>query len=609
MKGRRASLPSPDFQPQTPWKVKDAVVVHISASTGIVSEWDFRKFPGADELSMHLATCLARKAGAGGTYRSTDSVAVAYGLLKQVSGIWANMEHPPTSAASLQPSHLSVLRLRFGGRSRTLRSLRSILSANPAPYSEAFRAALSSFRIPKNEGGKQESYPDSEFQKIWRTSLIDVRSARQRIRKNLVHLERWRAGTIDRSSDATAWERGRILDFIARHGDVLRNRDGRISYENMAKGGFITEAGSALYLSKVEAASFAVLLSILTGQNFGTLATAPASHHDTGLGEQPGTTIVNLVKPRRGKLRAHMAVPLQDTIPSWVPPAEADFSPGNKELLSARGIYLLLLELTRPARELGQSPSLFLWTGKTNSRGRMSIRSGLSHDTSVAWNDEHALTAENGQQLRLNWHRLRLTHLKQHGRPVAHTVQTLHRDYLIRDGGDLIRYQEIVSQTLEERVKAARQAMQLTLLTVEDLQAAQRDPDAAAKTLGIAAETLLDLLDKRLDTVLAACKNHDNGPYSPGRACQASFLLCAGCPCAVAMPHHLVMQVAAHDALLSRQKDTSPLVWVERFGAAWARLDELLRQYASEVVMSARMAVTEEHESVVTRLLNREMDV
>lgn len=608
MKGRRATLPPSEFRSQSPGKIKESIVVHISASTGLVTEWDFSTFPGPDELSLHLATCLARKAGPSGTYRSTDSVAVTYGLLKQISAIWADMEHPPASASALQPSHLSVLRLRFGGRSRTLRTLRNVLSANPAPYSEPFRAALSSFQIPKNDEGKHESYEDVEFQKIWRTALMDIRGARQRIRKNLKDLEDWRAGRIDSSADITAWERGRILDHIARRGDVLRNRDGRISYEKMAKGGFSTEASSALYLKRVEAASFAVLLSILTGQNFGTLASAPASHHDSGNKAHSGTTIVNLVKPRRGKHRAHMAVPLQDSVPSWVPPAEADYSPGNKELLSARGVYLLLLELTCPAREQSGSPLLFLWAGKTNASAPMSIRSGLSNDTSDAWNAEHPMSKESGQPFRLNWHRLRLTHLRQHGRPVAHTEQTLNRDYLIRDRGDLVRYQQIVAKTLEERVRAARQAMLLTLLTVDDLQAAQSDPDSAALALGITTEKLMDLLDKRLDTVLTACKDNDNGPYSPGKACQASFLLCAGCPCSVAMPHHLVMQVAAHDAILARQRDTSPLDWVERFGTAWARLDHLLGQYAPETVVSARLAVTEQHISVVTRLLNREMD-
>jgi hypothetical protein len=93
-----------------------------------------------------------------------------------------------------------------------------------------------------------------------------------------------------------------------------------------------------------------------------------------------------------------------------------------------------------------------------------------------------------------------------------------------------------------------------------------------------------------------------------GYACEASFLLCTDCPCAVALPRHLVVQIAAHDALLERQADISPLDWVERFGAAWARLADILGKYPQSAIETARPLIDEDTRSLVERLLNREMD-
>jgi hypothetical protein len=589
-------------------------VRHTSAATKVETTWDFRTLPLARPIVQHFARCFGVMAGPTGTYRSTNTVDRAYALLRRFAVFLSTLDPPPTRPQDLRPGHLMEFRLQVLSDPRKVGQLKRILFAHNDPYTDAFRAALVSSHGKRPRVKQRESYTDEEFRLLLTAAREDVRAARARIRRNLAHLDRWRRGGITEANDPVGWGLGQILDQIAREGDVPRwqssskNRGG-INYDLLARHGLLEAAVNALYLTKVEVAAFAVLLVALTGQNFSTLAEAPAAHHVTGDPHGQGTLLVELLKPRRGKYRAHMTVPLQTTIPSWVPLPEGGFTPGRKELLSGLGVYLLLLDLTQPARTLAGSDRLFGWFAQrgrgTEGRG---VKVGAPEDASEWWSDVKALKTADGKPLRLEYGRLRLTHLQHRNEPVAQTRATLHRDYLIKDGRDLVRYQRVVATTLAERIAAAQEAMRLTYLTAADLVEARRNPALIADRLGVSVATLKRLLEGRLDTVLAACRDNHNGPYTPGRACQASFLLCTECPCAVALPRHLVVQVAAHDALLERRADTTPLDWVERFGAAWARLADILGNHPQAAIGTARDQIDDDTRRLVERLLNRELD-
>jgi hypothetical protein len=221
-------------------------------------------------------------------------------------------------------------------------------------------------------------------------------------------------------------------------------------------------------------AAFLVLLIGLTGQNGGTIADAPAAHHraDAGAGGT-ATAIVELRKPRRGKRRSHMDVPLVD-LPDWVAVDQvaAGTITAKDELHSPFGVYMLLLELSEPARRLAGSDRLLVSWTCTGGGGIGGFRVGLVKHMVPTWGAEKAIAADPqpGKQaadpgvLEVNMARLRLTYLELHQTAVAHTEQVLANEYLGRNRGNLVAYQQLVARVLDERVAAAKASVLLATL-------------------------------------------------------------------------------------------------------------------------------------------------
>jgi hypothetical protein len=159
---------------------------------------------------------------------------------------------------------------------------------------------------------------------------------------------------VDRHADRNGWELGVLLDHVERFGDVPGIPNGPNPTKMVFRHGGTRHLMSLLHLPWRDAAAFLVLLIGLTGQNGGTIAAAPAAHHraDAGAGGT-ATAIVELRKPRRGKRRSHMDVPLVD-LPDWVAVDQAAVGTitAKDELHTPFGAYMLLLELTEPARRL-----------------------------------------------------------------------------------------------------------------------------------------------------------------------------------------------------------------------------------------------------------------
>lgn len=117
------------------------------------------------------------------------------------------------------------------------------------------------------------------------------------------------------------------------------------------------------------------------------------------------------------------------------------------------------------------------------------------------------------------------------------------------------------------------------------------------------------MLGGELDTVLAACVDHTNSPYTPtGEPCRASFLRCLDCPNARATPQHLPVQALALDALTVRRAELPPLEWARRFALPHAQLSDLLDRFPPATVAAARAEATEADRRLVARLLARELD-
>jgi hypothetical protein len=69
------------------------------------------------------------------------------------------------------------------------------------------------------------------------------------------------------------------------------------------------------------------------------------------------------------------------------------------------------------------------------------------------------------------------------------------------------------------------------------------------------------------------------------------------------------LQVLAHDRLAERRAEMTPLQWTQRFALSHAQLADLIAQHDEADVADARANTTDADRAVVTRFLNRELDL
>jgi hypothetical protein len=575
-------------------------------------DFDFASLSVATALRVSLAEAFAKVTGPAGTRRAGISAVGLMRDLRVFTGVLAGAAHPPESVADLAAAHADAFRLLVGADgARRLSSLRVLCRALPG-LPDSFAARLHApVRGPKTTS-RQDAYSRQEFERVAAAARGDVRAAADRIRHNRELLGHWRDGDVDPARDHAAWRRGQVLDHVDRHADVPRGPNGHSSAGDV---GGVRELVTALHLTMREVGAIAVLFACMTGQNASTLQRLPVGHHraDGHVPNAVGVVLVDLVKPRRGRHRAHLTVPLAD-LPGWLgapaqPPEE--MSP-HSQLHTPFGLYLLALELTASSRAvLGTDRLLVYWSvarGGGHGRGLW-----LAGDEFMPyWGRAHPIPADDPDQgpLALDSRRLRRTYVELRQKPVAHTEQTLASQYLLRNRRSLGDYQRVVARVLEEQVRRARAGCLALTLTAEEVAAARTDPDAVAARFHVDRPTLDRLLAGRLDTVLAACVDHTNGPHAPaGQPCTASFLLCLSCRCARVEPRHLPALVVARDALDERRADLDPLTWTLRFAAPHAQLTDLLEQFPLPAVAAARQDATEDDRRLVGRLLNRELDL
>jgi hypothetical protein len=199
---------------------------------------------------------------------------------------------------------------------------------------------------------------------------------------------------------------------------------------------------------------------------------------------------------------------------------------------------MLLHELAAPARRILGSDQLLVWWAGTGHRGA-GLRTRLHSELVRAWSREHdlptdAATATPGgiEQLEVSLSRLRLTYNELQQRPVAHTDKTLANEYLVRNRGNLAKYQRVVADTLAEQVTTATTRGRLRTLSEQEVAEAREHPARVAARHGMDTITLQHMLAGELDTVLSACIDHTNSPHAPaGQPCGASFMLCLSCRC------------------------------------------------------------------------------
>ncbi|BAD60615.1 hypothetical protein PNF1_900 (plasmid) [Nocardia farcinica IFM 10152] len=583
---------------------------------------DFMCLPVPRELRNWFATAAAGATRPSGPRRTATSASDIVSTFLRFARYLAGLDNPPLSPNGLRAVHLDGYILSGGVGTtlhRDLATLRSVLRFAPDVPAE-FAARLSTARVAKNDE-RETSYTEAEFNRILAHARSQLRAAARRIRAANRLLEHWRADRVDQVTDAQRWELGWLLDYVDREGDVPRAGAVQPAAGKAHQAAVVSRHGGSstvlahLYPTYLEIGAAVALMIGLTGHNLGTIRAATVHHHrtDADTGAAP-TILVDWLKPRRGTRRAAMTVPLQDLTPDGARPA------GRDDLTTPFGLYTLLLELGHRVRAKTGSDGLFVaFTHKGNGKGRdiAGFRVQVPKSILLFWGEDAKLPTDIADPdtsapavLRVRSRRLRLTFLERYQRPVAHTEITLVNEYLARNRGNLAEYQQVVADVLSEQVAKARTAATIPVLSSEDIAQARTDPAGVAARFGVSAQTLTELVDGRLDTVVAGCTDNLNSPHSPpGKPCQASFLLCLSCPCARATPAHLPVQVLVHDALLARRPGMTPLTWAERFADPATRLLDLLEQHTTTAVADARANASRFDRLLVDRFLTHGLDL
>jgi hypothetical protein len=605
--GRRSSLPSQE-RPSNRWR--GSVYMYLEPSTGRVREFDFGQLPVSLMLQAEFGAVFDLVLGPLGTRTGIKSADGFMAVIRQFAKVLASQTPAPSTSLQFRKSHLTTFRIahpyRFG-------ELKFMLRRSGMQFTSEFMTVLLApvgGRRPRKQS--QISFSEGELRRVLATARADIRTARDRIRGSLRLIERFRRNEFDGDTHTLEQHRALLLSRFVDSGEVPRLQWAHRTSDRPAlnRGGFASAGDlvSAVSLTSDEMFAFAILLAGLTGLNIGTLANAKVGHHraDASDGKDVGVLILDLVKPRRGKFQAEMTLPLTE-VPTW---ALQNGDDGKSPLFTPFGTYKLLVELGMTSRSLLGSDHLFVWGGtsivpKSDSKY---FRVGLpSIRAPHAWGVAKSLQADSGEQLHLTFQGLRKTWVQLRDEPVAHTSRTMRDGYQINDRRELVNYQRVVSETLEEQVKAARGTTLLASLTEHDVERARSNPRPFARSMGVPFRVLERVLEGHLDTVLAACSDNKNGPHNAG-PCQASFLLCAACPCAVSLPSHWPLQVQAHDQLLELKSQMPAPSWAQRFGAAWSRLADLIERMPQGAATLARSRVTESDAALITRLLAGDLD-
>jgi len=606
-KGRKAALPAPGYRPVERKQGNEGLVVRFVPEDPREQpiDFDFAGWPVSRQLQTAFADAFSARTPGGGRVRARESATTLHQIFRSFGTYLGTLESPPTRPSQLARAHLDGWYLPRAEDARALGGLKSILR-HVEGLDADFRDAANEPGPRRNQGGVLSSYIREANRRILQAARADVRAAAVRIRAGRELLADWRRGGLLHHPEETQ-QRGELLDYLDCHDDVPRYPTTNVPKNWVARLGTVADHFAHLHLNSFDVGAFAVLLVGLTGQNPTTIAKATAEHHrPDGHAGGPPSAAVRLDKPRRGSGR-HMDVALT-SVPPWashgMPAGDSVSSKGDTlDLHTPFGVYTLLVELAAPARVRLDTDALFAWWSPRGGKGAgRGYRNRLDHFQVSDWSAKHPNLDVAGA---VTLTRLRLTFNELQQRPVAHTETTLANEYLVRNRGNLAEYQKVVATTLSEQVKKADTRARMQTLSAADVAEARTNPTAVAARFGMDTQTLERLIAGELNTVLGACVDDAEGE----QVCTASFLLCLGCPCARATPAHLPLQIAVHDALLTRKADVTPLRWATRFAESHYRLTDLLDRAGEAAVADGRAAVTDTDAELVRHFLERDLDI
>jgi hypothetical protein len=549
-----------------------------------------------------LAASWAARIGPAGALRTEASVRVSWEILARLIRFLAQRPRPPAEPQDLTVDDLEAFRRHREasvgalGAALELRDLGMVFLAAPLRdlVSSAalgrLRDRVAGHRAPK------PGYSNEELARIVTAARSDVARVRQRLAVTADLLHRYQQDP----DQLTGPERDRaaMLAGVARTGQAVVPFTGvvdtLVARHKLAKHVFVT---------RQDLVSMLVLLVAVTGWNVETVKELPAEHRVIeGLAVE-----LQVTKRRRGSRHWHSTV-------TW------EIGPPSRELHTPGGLYLLLHRMMAPARELAGTPAFWaLWHQRRGPRDfqqgcRNPFASTLNPQLFTArWSCSHELAAgqppaaastpgarvgivEEPALLRLDFNRLKTSievrrtrqlggHLPSAAR--TNTMPVLFSNYLRGDQTTIDWAQGVVSSAFTDVEKSAWAAHRRALETSgrTTLQVVPSgDPVQALTEAGLERATAHQAAAGNLDTVWAACRDHEHHPLT-GKRCGLSFLDCFHCANCLITHAHLPRLLGLLDALEARRLQMSADSWWARYGPAWAavRFDVLPKFSQSEL--------------------------
>ncbi len=592
MTGRRAAQPDPAWRPVL--RRRGLIVTFVSEDGAQSKDFDFGSLPGNSGIRHDFAIAFEDATGVLGVSKRLRGAGALWQAARHAC-CWLAENRPGIGGLadlSASDARLLALSCRVPSGPGPAPSLKTLLRCSPVVSDEA-RQAFARVRHQKNAKARQP-YSADEMRRINVVARGIVRRARARLRTHWGMVADYRAGQFDHQPRAHPGRSlAEVLDHCAREGDFPRTASGARAFVTRRA---VTAAGgcrlqSLLHLSPGEAWAFAVLLSGLTGLNLSTLESLPAPHRQASSPDEPGIVFVNADKPRRGN-RSAMTVPVTALRPEPMPHGGDNrrAAVANTSLTTAYGVFMLLLELTEPARTLtGCQHAFVYYSAQPDNVEQKPFGYGISRTASgvsarrrwmAPW-----LTGDPGHDdllLGISMDRLRKTYLEQVRKPTAHTPATLAR-YLGRMESVRNEGFQIVAEALDEQVA---QALARRSMTVHP----DNHDNGSAQ-----------------DAVLGNCADFEHSPID-GKRCRQSFMACLDCSNARAFPRHLPVQLVVADRLRDLRKEMPIGQWITDHAGPLAQLDDIFAEYEQAQLPAARAEITDSDHRTVNLLLSGNLE-
>ncbi|MET9374142.1 hypothetical protein ABZX98_08335 [Streptomyces sp. NPDC002992] len=573
-RGRRAVPPPPDHHVEPPL-AQDGLVVTVINKAGFAKEFDFAELPVADAMQRSLAAVFAARSR-GWTSHLTARTTMT--KIRLFAGFVSELDSPPDDLDGLTVAMLQSWRIRHIGTNNgkfTLSMIRTLLQQDPRLASGPVAEELAR-RIPKPIPSKQ-SYEEAERERVMLAAQRQFRSAWLRISENTHLLNRWRAGDVLEGS--REWRIGKVLDHIARTGDVPRTSSstiaqGSVTNRKLLGGTRPEKTWGRLFLTRLELTALAVLLTDRFGWNLSVYDRMPVPTTAPSAGETASVTYqVQVEKRRAGGGRWFSTENITDSgadSPGRLITQALEATAHGRDLASrlAPGVDLLMVaRALKPRKEHTE-------LDRPAPVGPLSF--GVSDRMGRSWASSHGLGGSPFQ-------RARRTTVTDEGRPLQHTQGTHESVYVLPDQRVQRASRDVFAAGAHEALEQAKAVVFAGTVT------GTPDPE-------------------HQETATVDCEDETSSPWpTPEGACGADFLLCLGCPNAHVHPGHHPRLAHLHQQVLSLRSVLDDRAFRDDWSVHLARLEDLRNKVGPASWTAALARVTGTDRTVVELLLKDDL--